>query len=258
MIKLLRDFKKYTSYIGNDPLFNLSCFLMSKDIKDKQFFTDLTQGQNFRQFLLTSYNSKQDIIYYEYLAMHFNIMIDDQDTSVRCNTENNLSARETFSSFFRSKPKPPSVLSKFLGLLDSLPTSVNQDILLQEKNDEHYITPYFMNRNSIPNFTQLENLVKTNTINISNKPETMLFDKLPEFNKYVDIPTEVRLYNLDNKPKTPSFSKKKTIAKSFKKASTKRATFKIKEDFEEEYRDLKKSSSNHLPCNNKLGCNIIN
>jgi hypothetical protein len=250
MIKLLRDYKKFTSNIGNEPLFNLSCFLMTKESKDKLFFTDFTQGQNFRQFLQSSFNSKQNIVYFEYLSMHFNMMMDDQDTFGRCKTENNLTARDSFSGFFKSKPKPLNLLTKFFATLDYLPTSFSQDIKLQDKNDEYILTPYFINRNSMPDFMKVENLARSNSSSISNRPDVMLFDKLPEFNVHEDTPEDVRMYNLQDK------QVKKTKTKlGFKKKLTTRKTFKIK-DIEEEYLDLKKSGSTRVS-SSRLGCKLI-
>jgi hypothetical protein len=247
MVKLLKDYKKYTSYISGDPLFNLNCFLLTKDPRDKTFFTEFTQGQNFRQFLLISKGSKQFIAYFEFLSMHYNMMMEDHESG-RCHTENNITVREF--SFFKAK-KLPNLLNKFFAQIEYLPASFSQDFRLQDKNTEYYLMPYFINSKSINNdFNKLETLTKCNVLKVKN--EVFLFDAPPQFKLEEELPNEVRLYNLHEINSRSAIRKTRT----FKRMSSKRAAFKIKDDHEDEYTNIKKSST-MTACSTRFSCKYI-
>jgi len=50
-VTMIGDYKKYVSFIDNLPIFNSDSFLLNRPNKYKNFYTELSQSQMFRQFL---------------------------------------------------------------------------------------------------------------------------------------------------------------------------------------------------------------
>ena len=64
MIILIGDFEKFTSKLGENILFNQKIFLKNKSIKYEKFYKEITQTQQFYQFI-SEINDGNNNIYYE-------------------------------------------------------------------------------------------------------------------------------------------------------------------------------------------------
>jgi hypothetical protein len=180
-------------------------------------------------------------------------MIDDQESFSRCNTDNNITFRDSLGSFFKSKTKPINIINKFYSTLANLPSSFSHELRLADKNSEYHITPYFISNKSIAgDFAKLESVLnKCNSLYISNEPEVILFNTLPEFQ--VELPIELKKYTLPGTAVANTLRKTRTFKRMH---STKRATFKVKEDDDDEYLGLKRiKTGSSLSC--RYGCNIV-
>lgn len=60
---LFGDFKKYTSFIDDIPLFNYTCFVDHRERETKDFYLDFTQTQIFRNFL--QYSANESFPYFD-------------------------------------------------------------------------------------------------------------------------------------------------------------------------------------------------
>jgi hypothetical protein len=169
MASMFGSYKKFSSFIDETPLFNFNCFVDTKDIKEKQFYIEFCQTQNFRHFLQTS--QYDDFGFFEEVCTEYKEVNVNRRQSVakfhptndnnieRTYTEGNLTTRAN------TKNKFPIIHETSLGLkyghLSQMFSNVNLPLKSEETKMEVFnIYPFFMEM-----FVK-ESMIKLDMINL--------------------------------------------------------------------------------------------
>jgi hypothetical protein len=225
MVTMIGGYKKYTSYIDQIPLFNLNFFVQNKNEKEKQFFTDFCQTQNFRHFLQSSHTN--EVGFFEKIVSESKeIFAPRRGSLIMQQIPMNVEKSPRGSSHRGSKVKQsmPNIAAglklKLGGLLRSdsprkAPIAKQDLKCLNIKYEYYTLFPFFLNKEFIncnKNTIEVEILKKYRYINDSYDSK-IFFDHdillIPEQIAQKHNEMEIRKYNIV--PRSPELNNSNSL-----------------------------------------------
>lgn len=144
MVKLFGDFKKFTFNLEGATFFNLSSFMVNRNPKNKQFYTEFTQSLNFRHFLQL-FNDDGFELFEEYCRKFHDSLNFNRSLSTKFYKQSSGDV-STFRTHTRKLTNPCIFIDRTRPMIDLDQSNPHTDLKMNEPIESYLLAPYFINK----------------------------------------------------------------------------------------------------------------